>query len=220
MTGSDGERVNLIETILPGSAEIEVQSSGKKKKKKMYLVGTFIQGEVRNRNGRIYPRAEIQRAVESLNRRIKDGESILGEADHPEGMIVGVQNASHEITSMHMKGDDGVGKLRILGKTPAGQVCKALLEEGIKLGVSSRGNGFMHADGRVTEYEILTVDIVANPSAPGAYPNLLLERMMNFGNSGEFLEIAGNRARGVNTPRCDEHFEKHLLGFIEELGRS
>ena len=213
------DRVNLIETILPGEGAMQVQTEGKKKKKRMFLNGVFIQGEVRNQNGRIYPRDEIQRAVDSLNNRIAQGFNILGEADHPEGMVVGVQNASHEITEMRMQGDNGIGKLRIL-KTPAGEVCRSLLEEGIKLGVSSRGNGYMQPDGRVVDYEILTVDIVANPSAPGAYPNLLLERIMNFGTGGEFLELAGNRARGVNTKQCDMHFERHLKSFIGELGRA
>jgi hypothetical protein len=120
---------------------------------------------VRNANQRVYPVNEIGRAVKTLNDQITGGYSVLGEVDHPEGLTVNLDRVSHMITEMWMDGDNGYGKMKIL-PTPMGQLVKTMLESGVKLGVSSRGSGNVSEDGRnqVSDFEIITVDVVAQPS--------------------------------------------------------
>ena len=158
--------------------EDSVNSSGQKN---LYLKGIFLEGDVRNHNQRVYPLTEIRSAVEALNENIKGGESVLGEADHPEELNINLDRVSHMVTEMWMDGNKGMGKLKIL-PTPMGNIVRTMLENGVKLGVSSRGSGNVDNNGRVSEFEIVTVDIVAKPSAPNAYPAAIYERRMFGGN--------------------------------------
>src|SRR5210317_1416663 len=148
--------------------------------KDLFLKGIMIQGGVRNANQRVYPVNEIGRAVKTLNDQIGTGFSVLGEVDHPEGLNINLDRVSHMITDMWMDGPNGYGKLKIL-PTPMGQLVQTMLESGVKLGVSSRGSGNVSEDGsnEVSDFEIITVDVVAQPSAPGAYPTPIYEHLMN-----------------------------------------
>ena len=149
-------------------------------KKSLYMKGIFIQGGVKNANERVYPVNEIERAVETLNEQITGGNSVLGEVDHPDDLKINLDRVSHMITSMWMDGANGFGKLKIL-PTPMGQLISTMLESGVKLGVSSRGSGNVDdATGKVSDFEIVTVDIVAQPSAPNAYPKAIYEGLMNM----------------------------------------
>lgn len=159
-------------TLLEGT-ESDINSAGQKN---LYLKGIFLEGEVRNHNQRVYPVNEIRMAVDNLNKTIRDGESILGEADHPEELNINIDRVSHQITEMWMDGPRGMGKLKIL-PTPMGNICRTLLENRVKLGVSSRGSGNVDSGGRVSDFEIVTVDIVAKPSAPNAYPKPIYEAL-------------------------------------------
>ena len=136
------------------------------------MKGIFVQGGVKNQNERVYPVKEIGKAVESINERLTQGQSVLGEADHPEELTVNLDRVSHMIQEMWMDGANGYGKLKIL-PTPMGNIVSTLLESGAKLGVSSRGSGNVNESGQVSEFEIVTVDIVAQPSAPAAYPKTI-----------------------------------------------
>ena len=131
---------------------------------------------MRNQNQRVYPVTEITTAVSSIMEQIKNGESVLGECDHPEELTINIDRVSHMITEMSMHGADGVGKMKVL-PTPCGNIVKTLIENGVKLGVSSRGSGNVDDSGYVSEFEIITVDIVARPSAPGAYPQAVYEAL-------------------------------------------
>jgi hypothetical protein len=158
--------------------------------KTLYMKGVFIQGGVRNANERIYPVSEIENAVDTLNKQISEGNSVLGEVDHPDDLKINLDRVSHMITSMWMDGANGLGKLKIL-PTPMGQLVRTMLESGVKLGVSSRGSGNVNdMDGKVSDFEIITVDIVAQPSAPNAYPKAIYESMMNMKHGHKMLEIA------------------------------
>ena len=108
--------------------------------KTLYMKGIFIQGGVKNANERVYPVSEIENAVETLNKQITEGYSVLGEVDHPDDLKINLDRVSHMITSMWMDGANGFGKLKIL-PTPMGQLVRTMLESGVKLGVSSRGSG-------------------------------------------------------------------------------
>ena len=158
--------------------------------KTLYMKGIFIQGGVKNANERVYPVNEIENAVDTLNKQISEGYSVLGEVDHPDDLKINLDRVSHMITSMWMDGANGFGKLKIL-PTPMGQLVRTMLESGVKLGVSSRGSGNVNdMDGRVSDFEIITVDIVAQPSAPNAYPKAIYESIMNMKNGHKMLEIA------------------------------
>jgi hypothetical protein len=168
----------LRENLSFDQARIIVESANEGKD--LYMKGICIQGGVRNANQRVYPVNEISRAVNTLNEQITGGYSVLGEVDHPEGLNINLDRVSHMITEMWMDGPNGYGKLKIL-PTPMGQLVKTMLESGVKLGVSSRGSGNVQEDGsgHVSDFEIITVDVVAQPSAPGAYPTPIYEHLMN-----------------------------------------
>jgi len=147
-------------------------------KKSLHLNGICIQGDIRNANQRVYSSSEIGKAVKTLNGQISGGYTPLGEVDHPEDLKINLDRVSHMIVKMWMDGPNGYGKLKIL-PTPMGQLVQTMLESGVKLGVSSRGSGEVDNSGNVSGFEIITVDIVAQPSAPGAYPTPVYEHLMN-----------------------------------------
>lgn len=182
--------------------------------KDLYMKGICIQGGVRNANQRIYPISEISNAVSFINNQIRQGHSILGEADHPEGLKINIDRVSHMITEMWMDGPNGIGKLKIL-PTPMGGIIRSLLESGVKLGVSSRGSGNVNEhDGTVSGFEIVTVDAVVQPSAPNAYPVAVYEGLMNMRHGHKIFEAA----RGLNQDRsAQKYIEQNIVRMIKEL---
>ena len=172
--------------------------------KDLYMKGICIQGGVRNANQRLYPVNEIGRAVKTLSDQIAGGYSVLGEVDHPEGLTVNLDRVSHMINEVWMDGPNGYGKMKIL-PTPMGQLVRTMLENGVKLGVSSRGSGNVSEDGNgeVSDFEIITVDVVAQPSAPGAYPTPIYEHLMNTRNGYQAYNLA-------QATREDEKAQKYL----------
>ena len=180
----------ITEHLSFNQANIVTESVEESNGKSLYMKGIFIEGDVRNQNNRIYPKDEIHRAVKAINEKIKKGYSVLGEADHPDDLNINLDRVSHIITEMDINGNNGIGKLKIL-PTPMGNICKTLLESGVKLGVSSRGSGNVNESGHVKDFEIITVDIVANPSAPDAYPDPIYERIMNHRRGNVLMDVAG-----------------------------
>ena len=158
-------------------------------KKSLHLNGICIQGDIRNANQRVYSSQEIGRAVKTLNEQISGGYSVLGEVDHPQDLKINLDRVSHMITKMWMDGPNGYGKLKLL-PTPMGQLIQTMLESGVKLGVSSRGSGEVDSQGNVQGFEIITVDVVAQPSAPGAYPTPVYEHIMNNKGGYQAFRIA------------------------------
>jgi hypothetical protein len=191
-----------------------VLESDDKDGKSLYLKGIAIQGGIRNANGRVYPVDEIERAVKTLNDQVQNGYSVLGEVDHPDDLKVNLDRVSHMITQMWMEGPNGYGKMKIL-PTPMGNLIRTMLESGVKLGVSSRGSGNVDdLSGKVSDFEIITVDVVAQPSAPGAYPTPVYEHLMN--------SRGGNRALGVakevkEDPKAQKYLQESLLNIIKGL---
>jgi len=178
--------------------------------KDLYMKGICIQGGVRNANERVYPVNEIEKAVRTLNEQITTGSSVLGEVDHPDDLKINLDRVSHMITEMWMDGPNGFGKLKIL-PTPMGQLVKTMLESGVKLGVSSRGSGNVNeANGHVSDFEIVTVDVVAQPSAPNAYPKAIYEGLMNMKYGHHVLEIAREAGQ-------DNKVQRYLKGEITKL---
>lgn len=165
----------LIENLSPIQANL-VESIDDAKN--YFMSGIFMQSEVKNGNGRIYPLTEIAKAVELVNAKIKDGNSMCGELNHPDNLSIDLKNVSHIITEMRMDGNNAIGKCKLLN-TPSGQIARSLLEGGVRLGVSSRGTGNVTAEGLVEDFAFVTVDIVSTPSAPDAYPGLVKEALEN-----------------------------------------
>ena len=181
--------------------------------KDLYMKGIFIQGGVRNHNQRVYPVNEIANAVESIRKRLDSGFSVLGEADHPDDLQVNIDRVSHMVTEMWMDGPNGYGKLKLI-PTPMGNIIKTLLESGVKLGVSSRGSGNVQESGNVSDFEIVTVDVVAQPSAPEAYPTAIYERVMGSRRRAALMDVA----YAVNHDRsAQKHLENEVTRFISSL---
>jgi hypothetical protein len=191
-----------------------VMESDDKDGKNLYLKGIAIQGGIRNANQRVYPVDEIERAVKTLNDQIQNGYSVLGEVDHPDDLKVNLDRVSHMITNMWMEGPNGYGKFKIL-PTPMGNLIRTMLESGVKLGVSSRGSGNVDdMSGRVSDFEIITVDIVAQPSAPGAYPTPVYEHLMNSRGGYRALKVA-NEVK--EDPKAQKYLQESLLQIIKGL---
>ncbi len=203
----------LIETMSPTQAALvaEKDSEGKN----LYMKGIFIQGEQQNHNGRVYPLNEINNAVKTLQEKIEGGFSVLGEADHPDDLNINLDRVSHVIENIQMQGSDGIGKLKLL-PTPMGNICTTLIESGVKLGVSSRGSGNVTENGKVSDFEIVTVDIVANPSAPQAYPDPIYEQLMNHGRKGNVLMDVARATE--HDKKAQKYLKEEILRFINDLG--
>ena len=204
----------LNETLTFDQAKMVVESTENSTGgKDLYLKGICIQGGVRNANERVYPVNEIGRAVKTLNDQIGTGYSVLGEVDHPEGLNINLDRVSHMITDMWMEDNNGYGKMKIL-PTPMGQLVKTMLESGVKLGVSSRGSGEVTDSGDVSGFEIITVDVVAQPSAPGAYPTAIYEHMMNARGGMKAYELAQATR---HDPKAQKYLKESLINIISRL---
>jgi len=191
-----------------------VLESDDKDGKSLYLKGIAIQGGIRNANQRVYPVDEITNAVKTLNDQIQNGYSVLGEVDHPDDLKVNLDRVSHMITDMWMDGPNGYGKMKIL-PTPMGNLIRTMLESGVKLGVSSRGSGNVdERSGEVSDFEIITVDIVAQPSAPGAYPTPVYEHLMNMRGGNRALRVAKETK---DDPKAQKYLKEGLLQIIKGL---
>ena len=202
----------LRENLTFNQAGIVVEGAGEGKD--LYMKGICIQGGVKNANERVYPVNEIERAVKTLNEQIVDGYSVMGEVDHPDDLKINLDRVSHIIVSMWMDGPNGFGKLKIL-PTPMGQLVKTMLESGVKLGVSSRGSGNVNeANGHVSDFEIVTVDIVAQPSAPNAYPKAIYEGLMNMKYGHRVFEMA-KEAGGDN--KVQRYLKSEVIKLIKDL---
>jgi len=204
----------LRENLSFDQARVVVESHGENGKD-LYMKGICIQGGIKNANQRIYPVDEIERAVKTLNDQISGGYSVLGEVDHPDDLKINLDRVSHMITEMWMDGPNGYGKFKIL-PTPMGQLVRTMLESGVKLGVSSRGSGNVSGDGtgKVSDFEIITVDVVAQPSAPGAYPTPIYEHLMNNRGGHRALRIAEEVRKD---PKAQKYIKESLLSVIGKL---
>ena len=191
-----------------------VLESDDKDGKNLYLKGIAIQGGIRNANQRVYPVDEITNAVKTLNDQIQNGYSVLGEVDHPDDLKVNLDRVSHMITDMWMDGPNGYGKMKIL-PTPMGNLIRTMLEAGVKLGVSSRGSGNVdEVSGKVADFEIITVDIVAQPSAPGAYPTPVYENLMNMRGGNRAFRVA---QEVKEDPKAQKYLREAMLNIINGL---
>ena len=205
----------LREQLTFNQANIQVlEESDTSGGKNLYLKGICIEGDRRNANDRIYPLHEIAKAVNTINVQIKEGNSVLGEVDHPDDLKINLDRVCHSVEEMWMDGHAGCGKLKIL-PTPMGELVKTLLQSGVKLGVSSRGSGNVDdRTGHVSDFEIVTIDVVAQPSAPNAYPTAIYESLMNMKYGHRLLEVA--RESGHNN-KVQRYLKDEVKKLIRDL---
>jgi len=204
------ETIILVEELSPTEANIIEESS--KDGKDTWLSGIFMQAEIKNRNGRVYPISEISNAVTSAQSRIKESNGIFGELDHPQSLTINLDRISHVITEMRMEGNNAFGKAKLLD-TPMGSIAKELVKSGVRLGVSSRGAGTVQESGGVEGFQFLTVDIVDQPSAPGAIPDTVYESLQNSIHGTQALSLAQQMQQD---PKAQKYFKKEILRFLEE----
>jgi len=202
----------LSEHLTFDQAKVVVESSNEGKD--LYMKGICIQGNVKNANQRVYPTFEINKAVQKISDQIAGGSSVLGEVDHPEDLKINLDRVSHMLTSMWMDGPNGYGKLKIL-PTPMGKLVETMLQSGVKLGVSSRGSGNVdEGSGNVSDFDIITVDVVAQPSAPNAYPTPIYESLLNMKHGHKVLEVAKAVKEDA---RAQRHLKDGVIRLIKDL---
>lgn len=168
-----------MKLITENIEDIQILTEEKDGKQHLYIEGVFLQSEIKNRNGRIYPFSVLEKEVGRYNEEYVSKGRALGELGHPDGPTVNLDRVSHRITSLKSEGTNFIGKARILD-TPMGNIAKSLLGEGVKLGVSSRGMGSIDrqesASYVMDDFMLATAaDIVADPSAPDAFVNGIME---------------------------------------------
>ena len=150
-------------------------------KKNMFIEGIFLQGDLKNRNGRMYPKETLAKEVARYNKEYVEKKRAYGELGHPQGPTINLERVSHMITELKQDGSNFLGKAKIMTETPYGQIVKSLMDEGAQLGVSSRGMGSLKAGKNGAQevqkdfYLATAADIVADPSAPDAFVNGIME---------------------------------------------
>jgi hypothetical protein len=177
----------LVEELSPSIANLITESSTDGKT--AWLNGIFMQADIKNRNGRNYPLSEISTAVDNANTIIKETNGIFGELDHPQTLSINLDRISHVITEMKMAGNNACGRAKLLN-TPMGNIAIELVNSGVALGVSSRGAGTVTESGGVSGFQFVTVDIVAQPSAPGAFPSAVYESLQQHPNGTTIMNLA------------------------------
>lgn len=206
----------LIEENFNDVQAVVLNESEGQKDKKYYLRGVFAEAETRNQNGRIYTLTEMTKQVEKINTAAKQGRYVLGELDHPSILEVKLKNVSHKIVEMQMQGNKAIGKAEILENHPNGQIAIGLMKDGIQLGVSTRGSGKVNSKGIVEGFNMVTVDIVATPSARSAYPETIMEQLEMYKRGEIVMDLA---EATIHDPIAQKYFQKELKAFIETLKR-
>ena len=204
-------------------SSVKFITEGKGDKKKMYIEGVFLQGNLKNRNGRVYPVQTLAKEVNRYNESFVQKGRALGELGHPEGPTVNLDRVSHKITSLVQEGNNFKGKAQILN-TPMGKIASSLIGEGVTLGVSSRGIGSLREDTNgvkvVGEDFMLatSADIVSDPSAPDAFVSGIMEGKEWVWDGGVLREQLASRTRTrINTLVSQQRLEEHKLGLFQEF---
>jgi len=202
---------------------VKIISEGKGAAKKLYIEGVFLQGEIKNRNGRMYPITTLCREVDRYNENFVAKGRALGELGHPDGPTVNLDRVSHKITSLVQEGNNFIGKAQILN-TPMGKIASSLLDEGVCLGVSSRGVGSLQttSEGHKVvgeDFMLATAaDIVADPSAPDAFVSGIMEGKEWVWEGGILREqLASRTQKRINTLVDQRKLDEQKLNLFNEF---
>ena len=204
-------------------SSVKFITEGKGGKKKMYIEGVFLQGNLKNRNGRMYPVEILGREVERYNESFVSKGRAVGELGHPDGPTVNLDRVSHKITQLRQEGNNFIGKAQLL-ETPMGKIAKSLIAEGVTLGVSSRGIGTLKEDKdgcKVVgeDFQLATAaDIVADPSAPDAFVNGSMEGKEWVWEGGILREqFVDETKKRINTLVGQKALEEHKLDLFNNF---
>ena len=204
-------------------SDVKFITEGKGSKKKMYIEGVFLQGDLKNRNGRMYPVGTLAKEVNRYNEAFVAKGRALGELGHPDGPTVNLDRVSHKITSLRQEGNNFVGKAQLLD-TPMGKIAKSLLDEGVTLGVSSRGVGSLRESSngcKVVGQDFMlatAADIVADPSAPDAFVSGIMEGKEWVWEGGILREsLASQTKKHINTLVDQKRLEEHKLNLFNDF---
>jgi len=196
---------------------VEVITEGKGSTKRMYIEGTFLQGDIKNRNGRMYPISTLAKEVGRYNEAYTNKGRALGELGHPDGPTINLDRVSHKIVKLEQRGSNIYGKAQLLS-TPMGKIASSLLDEGVKLGVSSRGVGSLKMNNEGVnvvgeDFMLATAaDIVADPSAPDAFVDGIMEGKEWVWEGGILRErFCSNTRKRINTLVDQKTLEEHKL---------
>ncbi len=203
--------------------DVEVIVENRNGKKSMFIEGIFLQGDIQNRNGRMYPMNTLRREVQRYNESFVESGRAVGELGHPEGPTVNLDRVSHKIVSLKESGSNYIGKAKILS-TPMGKIAQSLIDEGVKLGVSSRGLGTLDVNEQGVkvvsdDFTLATAaDIVADPSAPDAFVAGIMEGKNWVWDGGVVREqLAAKTYKQVNTLVDQKQLEENKLGLFNQF---
>jgi len=207
-----------MKLITECSQDVEYIVEGKNKQQ--YIKGIFMQSDIQNQNGRVYPYSVLQKEVKNYNNKFVKESRALGELGHPAGPTINLDRVSHIITELYEDGKNFIGKAKIMD-TPNGKIVKNLIESGVRLGVSSRGLGSVKANkSGVNEVQkdfvLSTVDIVSDPSAPEAFVNGIMEGR-EFSITGEIEYDIRNEIKNTVSKKLDEKKVKLFQNFMDNL---
>ena len=207
-----------MKLITDCSQDVEYIVEGKAKEQ--YIKGIFMQSDIQNQNGRVYPFSILQKEVKNYNNKFVKESRALGELGHPSGPTINLDRVSHIITELYEDGKNFIGKAKIMN-TPNGKIVKNLIESGVRLGVSSRGLGSVKSNkSGVNEVQkdfvLSTVDIVSDPSAPDAFVNGIMEGR-EFSITGEIEYDIRNEIRNTVSKKLDEKKIELFHSFINKL---
>ena len=207
----------ITETI----EDVKLITEGTGDDKKLYIEGVFLQSELKNRNGRMYPFSVLEKEVNRYNEEYVKTKRALGELGHPDGPTVNLDRVSHRITSLKAEGNNFIGKAQILD-TPMGKIAKSLLGEGVQLGVSSRGMGSIDKREDVNvvmdDFMLATAaDIVADPSAPDAFVNGIMEGKEWVWCNGILKETEVAKYKGIMDASARQELEEKTLKVFEDF---
>ena len=204
-------------------SNVKIITEGKGSNKKLYIEGVFLQGNIKNRNGRMYPVETLEREVGRYNESFIQKGRALGELGHPEGPTVNLDRVSHKITSLRQEGNNFIGKAQLL-ETPMGKIASNLIGEGVTLGVSSRGVGSLKEDlhgCKVVGEDFMlatAADIVADPSAPDAFVSGIMEGKEWVWEGGILREeLAEKTQKRINTLVDQRKLEEQKLNLFNEF---
>lgn len=210
-----------MKLILEHTENIQILTEESDGKEYTYIQGVFLQGDIKNRNGRVYPMNVLQREVNTYSENYISKGRALGELGHPDGPTINLDRVSHKIVELSQDGSNFIGKAKLL-ETPMGNIAKSLLREGIQLGVSSRGVGSLESKGGcnyVRDDFMLTTaaDIVADPSAPDAFVQGIMEGKEWVWSNGLFKEVDLQEAKEQLNRVSRYNLEETILKSFEKL---
>ena len=214
-----------MKLICEVNEEVRYLEEDKDGKKGLFIEGIFMQGDIKNRNGRVYPKEVLAKEVKRYNKEYIDKKRAYGELGHPQGPTINLERVSHMITQLQQDGSNFVGKAKIMTETPYGQIVQSLIKEGAQLGVSSRGMGSLKQKNGANEvqndfYLATAADIVADPAAPNAFVNGVMESKEWVWDNGIIREAdVADMQKDIKTASKSELEDVKLKVFEDFLSK-